>query len=196
MEPREWILASGSPRRKELLKRLLEAFQVCSPDIEEWDPPEADPEEMVAANAMRKAEAVGHRFPQAFVIAADTTVALGRRIFAKPRDRSDAGRMLRQLSGKAHRVVTGCALTFHGERHSFTESSRVVFRDLDSATVEQYLSRVHVLDKAGAYAIQEHGDLIIDRYEGTFENIMGLPIQRLRTELVQRYGISLPEMQG
>lgn len=188
----EWILASGSPRRKELLRHLRDRFQIHSPDVEEWDPPEADPEEMVTENARRKAQSVADRFPAALVIAADTTVARGRRIFAKPADLADAERMLRALSGRPHHVITGCALVFRGNLHLFTERSRVVFRELEQATLDQYLARVHVLDKAGAYAIQEHGDLIIDHYEGSFENIMGLPIQRLRSELVQQYGFPLP----
>jgi septum formation protein len=119
------------------------------------------------------------------VIAADTTVALGRRLFAKPADRAEAVRMLRCLSGRKHVVVTGVAIRHAGRERIFSESSEVQFRELTDATIEAYLERVHVYDKAGAYAIQESGELIIASWAGAFENIMGLPVERLRRELVQ-----------
>ncbi len=180
-----WILASGSPRRRELLARLNPDFRVVSPDVEEWEPDQADPIHQVEENALRKGRAVAASHPQALVIAADTTVALGRRLFAKPVDRPDAVRMLQALSGRRHEVVTGMALLLGGREHCFHDTSEVDFRELSAAEIDQYLERVHVFDKAGAYAIQEHGDLIINEFSGSFENIMGLPVQRLRQELVQ-----------
>ena len=182
---RTWILASGSPRRRELLARLQPDFEVISPDVPEWEPDEADPYAQVEENARRKGAAVAALHPRALVIAADTTVALGRRLFAKPVDRAHAISMLRALSGEQHSVVTGLALFCDGQSHCFHDTSEVEFKVLDDAAIDAYLERVHVYDKAGAYAIQEHAELIISRYTGSFENIMGLPVQRLREELVQ-----------
>jgi len=180
-----WILASASPRRRELLARLHPDFTVVSPDVEEWEPDEADPVHQVEENALRKGRAVAAQHPDALVIAADTTVALGRRLFAKPAHRDEAVAMLKALSGQRHQVVTGMALVRNGQAHCFHETSEVEFMELDEARIDAYLDRVHVLDKAGAYAIQEEADLIIRGFSGSFENIMGLPVQRLREELVQ-----------
>lgn len=181
----EWILASGSPRRRELLARLNRHFRVVSASVEEWEPEQADPVEQVLENARRKGEAVAGSHPDAFVVAADTTVALGGRLFAKPADRESAVSMLETLSGREHQVVTGVAIFYRKKAHFFHDSSRVLFKSLDREIVETYIDRVHVYDKAGAYAIQDHGNLIIERYEGSFENIMGLPVQRLLLEMVQ-----------
>ncbi|HKJ90455.1 MAG TPA: Maf family protein [Oceanipulchritudo sp.] len=181
----EWILASGSPRRRELLARLNRHFRVLSAPVEEWEPEQADPVEQVLENARRKGEVVAGSHPEAFVVAADTTVALGERLFAKPADRESAVSMLEALSGRDHQVVTGVALFYREKSHLFHDSSRVFFRSLDREIIEAYIDRVHVYDKAGAYAIQDHGNLIIERYEGSFENIMGLPVQRLLLEMVQ-----------
>ena len=198
MKPRvQWILASASPRRRELLARLNADFQVVSPDVEEWEPENGDPAHQVEENAMRKGRAVAALHPGALVIAADTTVALGNRLFAKPADLREAAAMLQALSGQRHQVLTGMALLLGDKTHCFHEVSDVVFHELDDETICLYLDRVHVLDKAGAYAIQEHGDLIIDRFEGSFENIMGLPVQRLQAELVQLGWMNLlPEKDG
>ncbi|MGA1205642.1 MAG: Maf family protein [Opitutales bacterium] len=191
--PVQWILASGSPRRRELLQQVQPNFSVLSPDVPEWEPDEADPAHQVEANARSKGRAIARDFPGHLVIAADTTVALGRRLFAKPVDREHAVEMLQALSGQQHTVVTGMALLLEGREHVFHESSGVVFKELDAAAIDAYLERVHVYDKAGAYAIQEHAELIIDSYSGSFENIMGLPVQRLRSELVQLGWVEVPE---
>ncbi|MFO7725107.1 MAG: Maf family protein [Oceanipulchritudo sp.] len=181
----EWILASASPRRRELLSRLNRHFRVVSASVEEWEPERADPVEQVLENARRKGEAVAGSHPEAFVIAADTTVALGERLFSKPADRESAVSMLEALSGRDHQVITGVGVFYQKNMHLFHDLSQVFFRKLDREMIETYLDCVNVYDKAGAYAIQEHGNLIIERYEGSFENIMGLPIQRLLLEMVQ-----------
>lgn len=181
----EWILASGSPRRRELLKQLTPEFVVISPNVPEWEPDEADPFHQVEENATRKGRVVAEEHPEALVIAADTTVALGNRLFAKPGSKEEAVSMLQALSGRQHMVVTGMALFLNGKMHCFHDSSIVTFRELSAEAIDRYLSLVHVYDKAGAYAIQEQGDIIIEQYQGSFENIMGLPVQRLREELVQ-----------
>lgn len=195
-EPVEWILASASPRRRELLARLRTGFRCVVPQVEEWEPADADPVEQVMHNARRKADAVAALHPQALVIAADTTVALGRRLFAKPADRAEAVAMLRALAGRSHTVVTGVVLR-HGPRsRAFHETSEVVFQPLDEDRIAAYLERVHVLDKAGAYAVQECRDLIIERFDGSLENIIGLPVQRLRQELVQFGWSDLPPLEN
>lgn len=180
-----WILASGSPRRRELLGRLVGTFTVVTAEVEEWEPEEADPVEQVEENARRKGRAVARLRPEAVVIAADTTVALGRRLFAKPADREEAVGMLRALSGQTHTVVTGVAICHVDREHIFSERSTVRFKDLTEATIARYIERVHVYDKAGAYAIQEEREQIIESFAGEYENIMGLPLERLRRELVQ-----------
>jgi septum formation protein len=141
--------------------------------------------EQVEKNSRRKGELIASRHPSSLVIASDTTVALGRRVLGKPGSEQEAIDMLLALSGKTHRVVTGVFLGWGGETSIFHDSSEVTFQELDTDRIRLYLERVHVMDKAGAYGIQEHGDLIIQRYTGSFENIMGLPIQRLWQELVQ-----------
>jgi septum formation protein len=181
----EWILASASPRRHRLLEELIPNFTVIVSDVEEWEPEEADPVEQVEENARRKGHAVATMHPNRVIISADTTVALGRQLFAKPRDREEAVAMLGALSGRIHRVVTGVAVCCGGTERVFSEESHVHFKSLSSAVIDAYLERVYVFDKAGAYAIQEHSDLIIERFEGDFATIMGLPVQRLRKELVQ-----------
>jgi septum formation protein len=190
----KWILASGSPRRRELLARIQPEFQVIQPGVDEWEPEEADPVHQTEENAALKGREVSRLNPDALVIAADTTVCLGRRIFGKPADRDEAVAMLKSLSGREHTVVTGMALLWNGREAVFSDSSKVLFRELDEATIHQYIEKVHVLDKAGAYGIQEHGDLIVDHFEGSFENIMGLPIQRLRKVLVELDWVELPDL--
>lgn len=181
----DWILASGSPRRRELLGRLVANFRVEVPQVEEWEPTEADPVEQVEWNARLKMRAVARRNPAALIVAADTTVALGRALLAKPVDLVDARRMLSLLSGREHHVFTGVAIFCDGRERVFHERSGVAFRELDGEAIEDYVRTVEVLDKAGAYAIQDGGERIVADWQGSFENIMGLPIQRLARELVQ-----------
>ncbi|MEX0323525.1 MAG: nucleoside triphosphate pyrophosphatase [Puniceicoccaceae bacterium] len=190
----KWILASGSPRRRELLARIQPVFKVIKPDVDEWEPDEADPIHQTEENAARKGRAVSRNQPDALVIAADTTVCLGGRIFGKPADLEAAFHMLKSLSGREHTVVTGMALFYKGREKIFNDVSRVLFRELDDEAIREYTDRVHVLDKAGAYGIQEQGELIIDHYDGSFENIMGLPIQRLRQVLVELDWVDMPDL--
>lgn len=181
----EWILASASPRRHALLQRLGLSFRIVQPVVEEWEPEEADPVAQVRHNAQAKAAAVAQDFPDAGIIAADTTVALGKRLFAKPANPRHAREMLRTLAGRTHQVFTGVSVVFHGKHRTFHDGSEVRFRALTEAEIEHYIATVHVLDKAGAYAIQDGGEWIVEHFTGAFENIMGLPLQRLRAELVE-----------
>ncbi len=173
------ILASASPRRKELLARLEIPFTVQTSDAEERS---EGPWMMLALeNAFAKAEEVAGRFPDSVVIGADTVIEFENRILGKPRDIEDAEKMLLAFSGKTHAVTTGCAVICKSRNICvrFAETSLVTFRTLSCEQIREYLSLVHVLDKAGAYAIQEHGDMIIARYEGDLDNIIGLPVTRL-----------------
>ncbi len=173
------ILASASPRRKELLARLGIPFAVHASCAEERS---EGPWMMLALeNACAKAEEVSLRYPDSVVIGADTVIEFENRILGKPRDLADAERMFASFSGKTHAVTTGCAVLCRSRnlRVRFAETSLVTFRTLDRKAIREYLSLVPVLDKAGAYAIQDHGDRIIERYEGDLDNIIGLPVTRL-----------------
>lgn len=185
----EWILASASPRRHELLAKLGIKFRVEVSAVDEWEDTDADPEALVRHNAIEKAAAVAARFPDAMVIGSDTTVSLDGVVFNKPVDLDDARRMLTTLQGQTHTVFTAVALISPGKniQQSFVESSRVTFKPLDGAAIDRYITLVNPLDKAGGYGIQEGKELIIERFEGSLYNIMGLPIERLSAILRQNH---------
>jgi septum formation protein len=179
------ILASGSPRRAELLRQLASDFQVVPSDAAEIFDEHLSPLELCQLNAHRKARSVAKKIPDALVLGADTLVFLGGEILGKPRDLADARQMLARLQGRTHQVVTGVSLIhLRGRRERlFAVSTDVTFRPLDDQQIGDYLSRVDTLDKAGAYAIQEHGDLIVSEISGPFSNVVGLPLERLEVEL-------------
>ena len=182
------ILASASPRRSLLLKENGIEFDIEVSRADELDAALAAPEELVLANARIKAEDVASRHVGRIVLGADTVVAHSGTIFGKPRDLDDARRMLKALSGKIHSVYTGIALIYafeNGQKLARTafEESFVKFRKLDDSKIEEYLEKVDVLDKAGAYAAQEHGSLIIEEIQGEFDNVMGLPCKLVKKEL-------------
>jgi septum formation protein len=176
------ILASASPRRRQLLQQLGRPFTVVPAEVTEHEAPDADPRAMVLHNAALKADWVAARHPDALVIGADTTVFIDRTVLNKPRDAAEARAMLRMLSGRTHTVFTGLALRRRSDGLQLDRgvASEVTFRRLDEAVIELYLSRVHTLDKAGGYAIQEHGDLIVERYTGSLTNIVGLPLDEMK----------------
>ena len=184
------ILASASPRRRELLAGLGVAFDIVTAPVEEHEAPDADPRALVRHNAALKADWVAARHPAACVLGADTTVFLDGIVLNKPSDLNDARRMLRLLSGRVHTVCTGLALrhavgTVHEE---LIVESRVIFRSLDETTIDRYLAVANPLDKAGAYGIQEHGELIVAGWDGSFTNIVGLPVEATR-DLLTRHGL-------
>ena len=179
------ILASASPRRAELLRQLQTDFQIVPSDAAEIIDEQLSPQELCQLNAHRKARAVAKTIPDALVLGADTLVFLEREIFGKPRNLDEAKQMLAKLQGRTHQVVTGVSLIYlrgHRER-LFAVSTDVTFRPLTSAQIGDYLSKVNPLDKAGAYAIQEHGDLIVSEISGSFSNVVGLPVDQLQVEL-------------
>ncbi|MEG1773374.1 MAG: Maf family protein [Oscillospiraceae bacterium] len=173
------ILASSSPRRQELLRLITDDFLIDPPTCDEALPHGIQPEDGVAVLAMRKASDVFARHPDELVIGADTVVALGRTLLGKPRDRDDAARMLSLLSGCAHRVYTGvCVLSGEYER-TFVSSARVHFSPMSAQEIADYTASGECEDKAGAYAIQGRGARFIDRIDGDYYAVMGLPVCRL-----------------
>ncbi|MGD1088436.1 MAG: Maf family protein [Verrucomicrobiota bacterium] len=179
------ILASASPRRAELLRQLEPEFQVVSSDAAEVFDEYLSPLEICQLNAHRKARAIAKKIPDALVLGADTLVFLDGEIMGKPRDIADARRMLTQLQSRTHRVVTGVSLIHlreHRER-LFAVATEVTFRPLSAEHIGDYLSKINPLDKAGAYAVQEHGDLIISAISGSYSNVVGLPLEKVGEEL-------------
>jgi septum formation protein len=179
------ILASASPRRAELLRQLKLNFKIIPSDAVEIFGEQLSPHELCQLNAHRKARAVAKKIPDALVLGADTLVFLDREIFGKPRNLDEAEQMLTQLQGRTHQVVTGVSLIHlraHRER-IFPVSTDVAFRPLTAGQIGDYLSKMNPLDKAGAYAIQEHGDKIVAEISGSYSNVVGLPVERLRKEL-------------
>jgi septum formation protein len=192
------ILASASPRRKELLARLGVKFEVLVAPITEHEDVDAEPRAMVLHNAALKAAWVCAQHPGAWVLAADTTVALDNQVLNKPADLAEARAMLKRLSGRMHTVYTGVCLWRKGSggsrrepslpeiapvEISHCETSEVTFRALDDETITRYFALVNPLDKAGAYGIQEGRELILQSYRGSFSNIMGLPVEWLAGQL-------------
>ena len=179
------ILASASPRRAELLKLLKLDFRIVPSDADEAAHEHLSPLEICQLNAHRKARAVAKKNPDAVVLGADTLVFLNNEILGKPRDFREAERMLARLQGRTHQVVTGVCL-IHLRRHCeriFAVSTDVLFHPMDRGQICDYLKRIHPLDKAGAYAIQESGEKIISEISGSYSNVVGLPVEELRAEL-------------
>jgi len=179
------ILASASPRRAELLRQLQSDFLILPSDTREVLDEQLSPFEICQLNAHRKARAVAKKNPDALVLGADTLVFLAGEILGKPASVADAERMLTRLQGRTHQVVTGISLIHlraHRER-IFAVSTDVMFHPLDAGQIRGYLAKVNPLDKAGAYAIQEHGDVIISEISGSYSNVVGLPLEQLRAEL-------------
>jgi len=179
------ILASASPRRAELLRQLAHCFQVVTSDAGEFAHEHLSPLELCQLNAHRKARAVAKQFPDALVLAADTLVFLDTDVLGKPADLAEAQHMMERLQGRTHQVVTGVVLIHlraHRER-VFAVSTHVRFRALTISQILSYFAQVNPLDKAGAYALQEHGDLIVEEISGSSSNVVGLPLERMQEEL-------------
>jgi len=172
------ILASQSPRRRELLGLFGLAFTVSSADIDETMDPAKPPSEEVARVSVRKAEATA-RGPEDVVVAADTIVVCGGQILGKPLDAADAKRMLRLLSGKDHQVMTGVCVLRGQQREVFTEVTDIHFRALSDREIDRYIRTGEPMDKAGAYGIQGGAALFAQRMVGDYYNVMGLPVCRL-----------------
>jgi len=184
------ILASASPRRRELLGQLGVPFEIVVADVTEHEEASTDPRVMVAHNAALKAEWVSARHPNAVVLGADTTVFIEGVALNKPCDGAEARAMLRRLSGRTHTVFTGLALrrASDGLRIDEGVASDVTFKAFDETVIEDYLARVHTLDKAGGYAIQEHRELLGAEYRGSLTNIIRLPVETTK-QILTRCGL-------
>ena len=185
---RRVVLASGSPRRRELMRLLFDDFTVRPASGEEIVPPGADPGDVSRLLAVQKCREVAALYPDDLVIGCDTTVICGSEILGKPADARDAARMLTMLSGITHQVVSGVCIAFQGREHSFSVSTDVTFRRLSKAEIDAYIATNEPMDKAGAYGIQEKGSLLVSRFEGDFFNVVGLPVERLALELDRLLG--------
>lgn len=185
--PVRLILASASPRRRELLAQIGVPFEVVVADVTEHEDPATDPRVMVGHNAALKADWVAQRNPDAIVLGADTTVFVDGMAINKPRDLDESRSMLRRLSGREHTVFTGVAVRrlSTGLRVDEGVSSQVVFKPFGDDVIESYIRLVNTLDKAGAYSIQEQTDLIIAGYKGSLSNIMGLPMEATKQILTR-----------
>jgi septum formation protein len=179
------VLASGSPRRSEILNSVGWEFTKAVPDIDESERQGESPKDYVVRLAREKAAAVAAKFPNELVLAADTTVVVRGQIIGKPVDLDDACRMLRLLSGVWHEVLTGVAVAENGSIRSAMQRTRVKFYELSDAEVEFLVLNGSPLDKAGAYAVQAQAALFIEGIEGDYWNVVGLPIS-LVYELVQK----------
>jgi septum formation protein len=184
MTSSEIILASKSPRRAELLKQHGVFFMVYASDVEELKTHEI-PALLPEINAELKCAAAAEIHPDRIVIGADTVILFENTILGKPSSEEDAVRMFKTLSGRKHQVITGCAVICLNKKfhHTFSVVSEVIFKSLTEKQIRDYISKVNVLDKAGAYAIQEHGDDIIESFSGSFDNIIGLPVDELSAVL-------------
>ncbi len=187
VEGRPIVLASGSPRRKQLLEMLRIPFRVIAPDVDEHVLPGEQPDAYVTRLSRGKAQAVLPRAPGDVILAADTTVVLDGTIFEKPTSPANAVAMLEQLQGRTHEVLTAVAVAENGRLEQALDVSRVTFRPIDRQTLEAYVATGEPLDKAGAYAIQGLGAPLIERVEGDFFGVMGLPL-RLALDLLAKFG--------
>ena len=177
------ILASTSPRRRALLAEYGYRFEVVGPDgVEEIAPPHLSPGDTVLANARAKARAVAGLRPGAAVLGVDTEVFFEGRVLGKPRDMDDAFAMLSRLNGRSHEVYSGCWLVEPGRERGFVEITRVHFHERTPDELRAYLARIGPLDKAGAYAAQNDDGGMIARFEGSFTNVIGLPMEALARE--------------
>ena len=181
------ILASASPRRRALLQEHGYVFSVEPADVTESAPAYLTPGEVVLRNARAKARAVARKHPEALVLGVDTEVVFEGEVFGKPADLDEAFAMAKRLTGRTHEVHTGVWLRHSATRRErgFVEISRVHFRRLTDAQIRAYHARIGPLDKAGAYAAQDdHGELI-ERVEGSFTNVIGLPMEALAAALTE-----------
>ena len=176
------LLASASPRRRELLTLAGVDFTVCVSNADEAVPAGTPPAQAAMLTAEKKARAVARTHPADTVLGADTIVVDGDAVLGKPRDAADAGAMLRALSGKTHAVITGVCIVKGGQAETFYHESKVTFYPLSDAEIDAYVATGEPMDKAGAYGIQGRGCTLVERIEGDYFNIVGLPV----AEVVRR----------
>lgn len=186
------ILASGSPRRRELLEQIgIKNYRILTPDVDEYVDAPMDPGALVELLSRRKARAVRAKAEDgALIIAADTVVALDGAVLGKPKDGADAARMLSRLSGQRHRVYTGFTVLCGDREVTEHEATAVVLRVLTGEDIRHYVATGEPMDKAGAYGIQGVGALLVSGIEGDYFNVMGLPVFRLG-RVLGRFGLDV-----
>jgi septum formation protein len=186
------ILASNSPRRRELLRQVGLTFTTDPADVDESILPGEDAEAYAVRVALDKARVVAGRVEKGIVIAADTIVVLGDLVLGKPADARDAERMLDMLSGRMHRVISGLAIVDAATEKTLTKAAitSVWFRDLTPGEIRSYVATGEPLDKAGAYGIQEKGALLVQKIEGCYFNVVGLPLSLLG-DMLREIGLPL-----
>ena len=177
------ILASASPRRKELVCLITEEFKIIPSGVEETVPDGIPPEKQPEYLASLKAEDIAKKYPHDIIIGADTSVIIDNCVLGKPGDRENAKEMLKMLSGRTHKVVTGCSVIKNGECRSFSSVTEVEFYRLTEKEIEEYIATGEPFDKAGAYGIQGKGGLLVKAIRGDWYNVVGLPVARLAREL-------------
>jgi len=185
-DPLHLLLASTSPQRRAILEQLGIPFEVVAPRYEEHDPPAADPVWLVREHARGKARSVAGEAKGRPVLGLDTTVVLDGRIYGKPVDASAAAAMLRALAGQTHEVVSGLCLVIDGQEVVDHDVTKVTFRPLDDREIASYLATDEWRDRAGAYAIQGRGAALVERIEGDYLNVVGLPAALLVRLLAER----------
>lgn len=185
------ILASTSPRRKELLENLQIEFHVQKSEVDETYDPQLSPEDVVKELAFRKAQFVAQKNPTAYVIGSDTVVAINGEILGKPKSKEEATEMLRKLSGNIHTVYTGVAIISPKEKVTFCEKTDVKFWELTNEEIASYIQTGEPFDKAGGYGIQKFGSTLVKEIHGDYFSVVGLPVSRTVREL-KKLGFSLP----
>jgi len=177
------ILASASPRRRELMKLITEDFDTVATDVDETLPENIRPLRASEYLAEIKAKSAVESFPNDIVIGCDTTVIIDNKILGKPKNNDQCREYLETLSGKVHKVITACSIVCECYKRTFAEVTEVTFRRLSEDDIEQYISTGEPFDKAGGYGIQGKGSLLVDKINGDYFNVVGLPVSRLNQEL-------------
>lgn len=177
------ILASSSPRRRELMHYITDDFDVCTTNEDEILPENLDPYYAAEYLSLKKAAAASKHHPENIVIGCDTVIILNGKIIGKPKDSVNAFNILRAISGKQHDVVTGCTIICKGKIYSFSQKTSVMFYNISDNEIEEYIASGEPFDKAGGYGIQGKGALFIKGIEGDYYNVMGLPIAALAKKL-------------
>ena len=188
------ILASNSPRRREILGKFIN-FEAVTAEVKEDNDFYKSPETLVMALAFEKANSVAAKHEDAIVIGADTIVEIEGEILGKPKSREGAKRMMEKLRGKSHKVITGFSIIdlSSDKKYMDYEVTEVVFKDLSDEEIEAYLNKAEYMDKAGAYGIQEEAALFVEKIEGDYLNIVGFPISKIYTVLKDNFNLSLLE---
>ncbi len=183
MKNKSFILASKSPRRHELLQFLIDDFKIETSDVDEIIDESLTNEEVVMDLALQKAQDISSKNKDAYVLGFDTLVILDDKPLGKPKDDIEAYEMLKALSGRTHRVLTGCAIVMNDYKDTFFEFADVTFTDISEEEIYRYIETREPMDKAGAYGIQKHGAKFVKKVNGDFYTVMGMPIHQLYEKL-------------